>query len=278
MKHYFSTRVRVVLLIAVLLAVALGVTSSLTDLSVPNLLVKGVLTPLRSGASQLVQQAERLYDYIFDYESISTENEDLKEQIAQLEEDARQVDAVLRENERLRALLELTKTHEDFVLVDGYVISWSSTEWSSTFTINRGSNAGIKEGMCAITANGELVGLVSEVGSNYSVIKTVLDSSLEIHARIASSAAGYKGMVRGGYSTGIADKLRMDYLSSSAVIRKKDQVVTAGSTIYPRDLVVGHVEKVGVDVTGVAKYAILEPAADMGSLEQVFIITEYNAG
>lgn len=278
MKHYFSTRVRVVLLIAVLLAVALGVTSSLTDLSVPNMLVKGVLAPLRSGASQLVQQAERLYDYIFDYESISTENEDLKEQIAQLEEDARQVDAVLRENERLRALLELTKTHEDFVLVDGYVISWSSTEWSSTFTVNRGSNAGIKEGMCAITANGELVGLVSEVGSNYSVIKTVLDSSLEIHARIASSAAGYKGMVRGGYSTGIKDKLRMDYLSSSAVIRKKDQVVTAGSTVYPRDLVVGHVEKVGVDVTGVAKYAILEPAADMGSLEQVFIITEYDAG
>lgn len=278
MKHYFSTRVRVVLLIAVLLAVALGVTSSLTDLSVPNMLVKGVLAPLRSGASQLVQQAERLYDYIFDYESISTENEDLKEQIAQLEEDARQVDAVLRENERLRALLELTKTHEDFVLVDGYVISWSSTEWSSTFTINRGSNAGIEEGMCAITANGELVGLVSEVGSNYSVIKTVLDSSLEIHARIASSAAGYKGMVRGGYSTGVKDKLRMDYLSSSAVIRKKDQVVTAGSTVYPRDLVVGHVEKVGVDVTGVAKYAILEPAADMGSLEQVFIITEYDAG
>jgi len=32
------------------------------------------------------------------------------------------------------------------------------------------------------------------------------------------------------------------------------------------------------DDTGVAKFALLEPAADIGSLEQVFIITNYNAG
>ncbi len=276
MKHYFSTRVRAVLVIAVLLAVALSVTSSLTNMSIADMFVKGVLTPIRTGASQLVEQAQQLYDYMFSYESLATENEALKEQIAQLEEDARQVDSVLRENERLRALLELKEVNEDFELVDGYIISWSSTEWTSTFTINRGSDVGIAPGMCAITANGEVVGLVSEVGSNYAVVKSVLDSSLEISATIASS--GYNGMVQGGYSTGLAGLLRMDYLPSSAVIRNKDQVVTAGSTVYPRNLVVGYVVDAGFDDTGVAKYALLEPAAQIGSLEQVFIVTEYNAG
>ena len=70
--------------------------------------------------------------------------------------------------------------------------------------------------------------------------------------------------------------LRMDYLSSTAIIRSQDQVVTAGSTYYPRNLILGYVVDAGFDEVGVAKYAILQPAADIANLEQVFIITQYN--
>ena len=127
-----------------------------------------------------------------------------------------------------------------------------------------------------IYSNGEVVGVVTEVGPNYSVIKTVLDSSLEISATIAAS--GHSGMVQGGYASGLDGLLRMNYLPSSATIRNHDQVVTTGSTVYPRNLVLGHVVDAGFDDTGVAKYALLQPAADVRSVEQVFIVTEYNAG
>ena len=170
---------------------------------------------------------------------------------------------------------ELAAVHEDYELVDGYIISRNSNQWNSTMTVSRGSSAGIAAGMCAITANGEVVGLVTEVGSNYAVIKTVLDSSLEVSATMSSS--GYSGVVQGGYATGNQGLLRMDYLPSSAVIRNNDQVVTAGSTVYPRNLVLGHVVDAGFDDTGVAKFALLEPAADIANLEQVFIITQYDA-
>ena len=73
------------------------------------------------------------------------------------------------------------------------------------------------------------MGLVSEAGSNYAVIKSVLDSSLEISATIASS--GYNGMVQGGYSTGLDGLLRMNYLPTAAVIRNHDQVVTTWSLL-----------------------------------------------
>ena len=53
-------------------------------------------------------------------------------------------------------------------------------------------------------------------------------------------------------------------------------MVTTGSTVYPRDLVLGYVIDAGFDATGVAKYALLEPAANVNSLEQVFILTNYN--
>ena len=274
MRHFFTTKIKIVLLAAVLIAAVSAVVLSLTGNSYPSTVVQGILAPLRAGATHLTAQAEELYDYIFSYESLLAENEALKEQLSQMEDQARQAAALTKENQALRDALELKQNNEGYKMVDGYIISWSSNDWSSTFTINQGTNAGIAEGMCAITANGEVVGLVTEVGSNYSVIKTVLDSSLEISATIVSS--GYNGMVKGGYSTDHPDLLRMNYLPSSATIRNNDQVVTTGSTVYPRNLILGYVVDAGFDDTGVAKYALLEPAADIGALDQIFIITEYN--
>lgn len=276
MKHYFSKKVRIVLIIAVLLAVVLAVLSNLTGLTLPQMFVQGVLTPLRSGAAALMDQAEQMYSYMFHYESLQAENEALKNQLAELEDDARRADALARENDRLRALLELKSNRTDFETVDAYVIAKSSVDWTNTITIDRGEGSGIAVGMCAITADGKVIGLVTEVGFNYAIIKTVLDSSLEISANIATS--GYTGMVSGSYTSGNGDLLRMDYLASSAIIRNHDQVVTAGSTVYPRDLILGYIVDAGFDDTGVAKFALLEPAADFSNLEQVFIITSYEVG
>ena len=276
MKRFFTSRVWTVILIAILIAVILAVTSSLTGNTTSGTLVQGFLAPFRAGVSYLTDQAEQLYNYMFEYESLLAENQRLKDQLSRIEEDARRADAVARENDRLRDLLEFQELNPEYDLVEGYIISWSSNDWSNNFTINQGSSAGIEAGMCAITANGELVGLVDEVGVNYAVIKSVLDSSLEISATIASS--GYNGIVKGGYASGLDGYLRMNYLPSSSTIRNNDQVVTTGSTVYPRDLVLGYVIDAGFDATGVAKYALLEPAASISNLEQVFILTNYNIG
>ena len=276
MKRFFTSRVWTVIFIAILIAVILAVTSSLAGDTGSGSLVEGVLAPIRAGVSRLTDRAEQLYNYMFEYESLLAENQRLKDQLSAIEKEARQADAISRENDRLRALLEFQALNPEYDLVEGYIISWSSNDWSNSFTINRGEDAGIEVGMCAVTANGELVGLVDEVGVNYSVIKSVLDSSLEISATIASS--GYNGIVKGGYASGLDGYLRMNYLPSSSTIRNNDQVVTTGSTVYPRDLILGYVIDAGFDATGVAKYALLEPAASISNLEQIFILTNYNIG
>ena len=273
MRNLLSTRLKVIIVVAVLLAAALTVLSNVTGQTVPDLVIQGALAPFRAAGNALTKQAEQYYSYMFRYEALAAENEQLKAEIAQMEDVARQADSVSRENERLRALLDLKSTHEDYVLVDAYIIAWSSTDWTNTFTINRGTDAGIQQNMCAITANGEVVGLVTEAGPNYAIIKTVLDSTLEISATIASS--GHNGMVSGGYIDGHETFLKMEYLPSSAVIRNKDQVVTSGSTVYPKGLILGNVVDAGFEETGVAKFAVLDPAADISSMEQVFVITEY---
>lgn len=273
MRHLFSTRLKIILVVAAILTAAIAIVASLTTQSLPDLLVKGILAPFRAAGTALTDTAQRYYSYTFRYEALEAENEVLRAQIAEMEDAARQAEAVARENDRLRNIMGLNATHEDYKEVDAYIIGWSSTNWSSTLTINRGSKAGIEVNMCAITDNGEVVGLVTEVGVNYAVVKTVLDSTLEISANITSS--GYNGMVKGGYISGNETLLRMDYLPSDSVIRNNDQVVTSGSTVYPRGLIVGHVVDAGFEETGVAKFAVLEPAADIQALEQIFIITEY---
>ena len=275
MKHFLNSKVRVVLALALALLVAFALLSSLTDFALPQKIVKGALAPIRSGFQSLTRQAEQYYNYMFRYEALEAENVKLKARIAELEEDARSVDSLERENKRLKDLQGLTQARQDFQLMDSYVIGSSSVDWTSTLTIDRGAVDGVEVGMCAVTANGEVVGLITEVGSNYAIVKTVLDSSLEISSTIASS--GYNGIVTGAYITGQEGMLRMDYLPSSSIIRNRDQVVTSGSTVYPRDLILGYVVDAGYEETGVAKFALLEPAVELGSLEQIFVLMAFDA-
>ena len=100
-----------------------------------------------------------------------------------------------------------------------------------------------------------------------------MDSSLEISASIASS--GYTGVVQGTYLPDGSSILRMNYLLTDAIIKNDDQVVTTGSTLYPRGLLLGYITNASQDETGVAKYATLSPSCDLDKLEQIFIITEY---
>lgn len=276
MKHLFSKKVRVVLVVALLLAASLAVVNNLTGLSVGEMTVQYVLTPMRSAASKLTDKAEQLYSYIFRYETLAAENESLKQQLSEMEDVARDADAMSRELERLRELLQLKEQHSDYKLIDGYIISRDSVDWNSNLTINRGSDHGLAVGMCAVTSNGEVVGLISEVGKNYAVIKTIMDSSLQISSIVSST--GYSGMVVGGYQSGLENMLRMEYLPASAVLKNGDQVVTAGSTMYPRNLVLGRIVDASYTETGVAKYAILDPAAEITGLEQVFVITGFQVG
>ena len=273
MRQLFNTKLKIIIIVAVLLTAALSVMAGLTNHSIPELLVQGILAPFRAAGTSLTKTAERYYSYMFRYDALEAENEALKKQVAELQDTARKADATERENTRLRNTMKLLESHDTYEEVDAYIIGWSSTDWSNTLTINRGTSAGITENMVAITDNGEVVGLVSQVGPNFAVVKTVLDSTLEISATIATS--GYNGMVSGGYIEGNDKYLQMDYLPSSAIIRNKDQVVTSGSTLYPRGLILGSVVDAGFKETGVAKYAVLKPAAEISSLEQIFIVTNF---
>ena len=276
-RKFWTPRVKAIVIAALVLALLVSIAAAvITGTPFFTNAVQTILSPLRSGMAAIDRQAERYYNYLFSYESLQAENEKLQKELLDMQQSVRTAETYQRENERLRLLLQLSEEHEDYSFVSAYIISWNASNYKSEFTIAKGASAGLSEGMCAVTENGQVIGLVSAVGANWATITTILDSSLEISASVASS--GYTGVVQGTYLADGTSVLRMNYLPTEAVLKNDDQVVTTGSTLYPRGLLLGYLTDVGLDETGVAKYATLEPSCQLDQLEQVFIITDYKNG
>ena len=126
MRNLFNTKVKIILVIAALLTAGLAISSGISNQSLPGVIVQGVLAPFRAAGTALTNTAEKYYSYMFRYEALDAQNKVLEEKIAQMEDVARQADAVARENERLRRLLDLKATNEDYKLVDADIIGWST--------------------------------------------------------------------------------------------------------------------------------------------------------
>lgn len=277
MKNFFTTKLRTVLVIAVLCALLTIGWMLLRpgEASPMNNTVSFFSNPLKNGVSLLVDKAERLYDYMFRYERLRAENDQLREEMANKNEDIRQSQTYKEENERLRSLMDLSGRHKDYNFEIANVVSWGTTSYTSTMTISKGSSVGIEAGMCAITETGQVIGVVSEVGYNWSTITTILDSTSEIGAYVFGS--GYTCIAQGSYELAGNGTLRASYLNTEATIRNGDQVLTSGDgDIYPSGLVIGLISNVSSDETNLSKYAIVTPTVDIASVEQVFIIKSYD--
>lgn len=273
-KKLFTSKVKTLLIVAVALAIITTVVVAIAGTTTVSENVVGtVLQPLRSGVAAIDRQALRLYNYIFSYESLQAENAALKAQIAEMDEDIRAAQELQRENLRYRQLLEIKEEHEDYQFEPAYLIAWDSSTWRSSFTIGKGTNHGVQVGMAAISENHQMIGIVTDAGANWATVTTILDNGLEVSASIASS--GYTGVVQGTYESEDTQVLRMNYLSTDAQLKNGDQVVTTGSTLYPKGLVLGKITNVSLDETGVAKFAALKASCDLDDLEQVFIITGF---
>jgi hypothetical protein len=145
----------------------------------------GVLTyPFRSAVTAVATWVEDKQRYYKDYSDLIAENEALRERVAELERDARQAEADREENALLRELLELREQRRDLTFESAAVIDRESTNWTSALTLNRGTAHGVEKNDCVVSAEGDLVGVVSAVGYNWCTVLTVIDTDTELGARV----------------------------------------------------------------------------------------------
>lgn len=281
MKDFLKNNGILILIIAVLLSLITAVVSfTFGGIANPFSNLANILaTPFRNGFHAVVEWGEGIYSDAFEREQMERELEDLRLENAELKKQAREGEAAVRENERLRDLLGLKNQRPDFSFQEATVTAHGSSNWSSTLTLNKGSSDGLTAGNCVVDQYGNLVGILSQVGLNWSTLITVVDVDLEIGALNARTDGA--AIAEGDFALMVQNKLKLTYLPEGEQLLAGDTIVTSGlqsgdSAVYPSGLVIGYVESVRSDASGMSDYAVLTPAASLDELEQVFVIKDFS--
>lgn len=264
------------LALAAAVAVVMSILSyfSATSTVLPDL--AGIIaSPFRSASASITETIRGWTDYLTEFDALKAENEQLRQQIADMEATVRQAELVRDENSRLRELADLREQRRDLHFEAARVLVQDVSNWSSMLTINRGTIHNVETGDCVVTEEGYLVGVVTQAGLNTSTVRTILDSETSIGALIFRN--GYTAVAEGSFSLMSQGKLSLTYLGTNPDVVSGDLIVTSGlAGYYPSQLVIGSVEEVRASENGLAQYAVVTPQADLSSLTQVFVVTSFD--
>ena len=234
-----------------------------------------VREPIRQAASSVSSLLDNIYGYLFEFEQLKAENESLRVQLAEAQAEARAGQDALDENERFRNILGFAEKHSDFVMETARIVSWSADNWGSSFTISKGLRNGIEVGDCVVNECGALVGQISELGESSAVVRTLIDVDTSIGALVG--ADGSAAMLMGDYTLMRQGQVKVTWLTEGAQLFLEDDVLTSGSGgLIPQGIVIGSVASIQSEAGGQTEYGIIQPAVDLDTLVQVFIIKEFD--
>lgn len=276
LKQYVTKYgVRLAILIVIAALIALSLSSVLGGRAGLLKNADGALkAPVQKAATALLDWVEGIYGYLYEYDRLVEENNALRAENAELREANRNYSDLEAENQRLRELFDWAQRRTDLVLESAKIVAWDASNYTSAFTIGKGSNSDIALGDCVVTEYGALVGQVIELGSDWATIRTIIDVNMDVGALVGQD--NYAGVITGEFSLMKQGLTRVTYLSSGAHIFQRDEVLTSGKGgSFPAGLLIGEVSTVMTESGGQVTYGIVTPACDVSRLSQVFIIKDF---
>lgn len=264
-----------VLSVAVVIAVLLSVmTYFSSNSSLLNNILGTVAAPFRTVGTAISNQFGEWTQYFTDFDELKAENERLKQELAELQSAIRQAEYDSGENKRLRELNGLREQRRDLTFESALIIERDISNWASVFTINKGISCDVAVGDCVIDSTGNLVGIVTEVGLNWSTVRTILDSDSGVGARVFRS--GSNAVAQGEFALMSEGLLSLSYLDSGSDVTTGDLIVTSGLGDYlPSQIVIGYVEELRMNDDGLSRYAVIRPEMELDELTQVFVVTDF---
>ena len=154
------------------------------------------------------------------------------------------------------------------------VVSNSITSPSNFIVVARGSREGVKEGMGAVDANNNVVGIVTDVDENYAVIMSMLHKDSHISGKLQRS--GETGTLN--WDGKQANRVGLTGVPSGAQIKKGDAVISSGfSTAFPLGLNIGTVQAIQKEKSSNNIILQLKTAADFNYLPYLYLINHVDA-
>ncbi len=276
MRNLFKHNGKVIIILAVLLTLGMAVAAAAGGgrASPISNALGFIITPVQSGLDSINTRISQWYGYLSQVDAYKEENRQLRIRIAEMEQTVRESEQANGENARLRKLLDLRQKRRDFTFEAAGVVARDTSNWAASFTISKGQAQDIAAGQSVINEEGFLVGFISETGTNWATVTTLIDSDMEGGAIIARTQ--FAAVAEGDFSLMQENKLKLSYLPRDCDILIGDVVLTSGAGgKFPKDLVIGTVDKVMTEKNGISEYAVLTPSVDLGTITQVYVIKSY---
>lgn len=209
-------------------------------------------------------------------QEMKKENEVLQTQVDNLKIENNRLQQEQYELERLQELFKLDQNYSDYEKIGAHVIANNGSNWFDTFTIDKGSNDGIKVDMNVMAGTG-LVGIVTQVSPNSATVRSIIDDASNLSAMTLSSRDTC--VVRGDLQLMNDGKIKFEQLENNDTeINVGEQIVTSHiSTKYMQGILVGFISEVNVDSNNLTRSGYITPAVDFNHLEEVLVITSTKA-
>ena len=234
-----------------------------------------VTRPVRTLASNVTGVFERIYASVYRYDDLMARYEQLIAENTRLRGDFRESQELAEQNALLRLQLGFRERNPEYDTEFARVRGWSGSNWSSSFTINRGyANSIIESGNAVITEYGVLIGQVTDVGATTSTVVTVLDTTFSAGAFIGEGDR--TATIRGDFNLMRNGLLLLDHIDDDQIVRVGDAIVTSGyGGRFPPRLSIGEVVELHVHPTGIGRFATVRPTRVFDALTEVFVITAF---
>jgi rod shape-determining protein MreC len=239
------------------------------DMAAPGKPLREIVRPVQIAVNAIAGAVGEFFGYFSDNQALRQENEVLKEALATAEYWVQQMQELQAENRRLGELLDFRSSYaREFDLEVALVIGRGPDKWNQTVVLDKGSAAGIEPDMPVITLAGMVVRVVA-VTPNTAEVLLIIDRQSAVGARITETRFA-PGIVSG---TGQDNLLEMLRIEQDVEIVPGQTVITSGyGSIFPRGLMIGVVEEVIPDASGLTSRAAIKPAVDFRRLEEVMVI------
>lgn len=230
-----------------------------------------VVIPMQKGINQMGTWITKQSDKMKKLKTVMKENESLKKEMDTLTLENSELVQQRSDLERYRELLELGNTY-DYPMVAASIISGDPTNWNNTFVIDKGKDHEFEEGMNVIGGGG-LVGIIEEVGTNYSKVRSIVDDSSNVSAQFATSSDIC--IVEGDLKMFSEGVLQISQISKDTKVTEGEMIVTSQfSSKYLPGILIGYVKTVKEDPNNLTQSGTMTPAVDFRHLQEVYVITE----
>ena len=231
-----------------------------------------IIVPFEKSIASIGQWMTGVQDSFREKEDLIQQNEELQTTVDTLTEQNNVLLQDQAELARLEQLYELDEEYTDYPKVASRIISKDPGNWYDTFMINRGSNDGIRVDNNVIAGKG-LVGIVTEVGSNWATVRSIIDDSSNVSAMTVSTDDIC--VVEGDLELIDEGKLRFSQLyDREDKVSVGEIIVTSNiSDKYVEGLFIGYVSEIELDTNNLTKTGTLVTPVDFQHLKDVFVIT-----